>query len=214
MRRRTFDFLATCIGAVLTVVLFVAGGLLLWGSNFAATDVHNQLAQQQITFPPASAFKNVTAPVKGQFEEVTPSMIPTVSQYAGQELLTGAQAEVYANNFIGEHLIEIGQGHSYSYWSGKAMSLPAGSAAANAANTTAETLFKGTTLRGLLLEAYGFGVMGQIAGDASTAAFILGGVMLVLTALGLLHYRRTPETATLLKEKTEPATIERVKVPA
>lgn len=207
MRRRTFDFLATCIGAVLTVVLFVAAGLLLWGSNFASTDVHNQLAQQQITFPAASAFKNVQPPAKGAFAEITPSMIPSVSQYAGQKLLTGAQAEVYANNFIGEHLIEIGQGKSYSYWSGLALSLPANSKAAATASGIADTMFKGTTLRGLLLEAYGFSVMGSIAGDASTIAFILGGVMLILTCLGLLHYRRTDEVAPLLKSKVEP-TIE------
>ena len=212
MRRRTFDFLATCIGAVLTVVLFVAAGLLLWGANFANTNVHNQLAQQQITFPAASAFQNVKAPVPGQFAEITPSMIPSVSQYAGQQLLTGAQAEVYANDFIGEHLKEIGGGHSYSYWSALAMS-ETGKAAVTASNT-ADTMLKGTTLRGLLLEAYGFGVMGQIAGDASTACFILGGVMLILTALGLLHFRRTDPAATLLKDKTEPVTIEKMKIPA
>ena len=51
MRRRTFDFLATCIGAVLTVVLLVAGGLLLWGASFATSSVHDQLAAQKIYLP-------------------------------------------------------------------------------------------------------------------------------------------------------------------
>lgn len=201
MRRRTFDFLASGIGAVLTVVLFVAGGLLLWGSNFTSTNVHNQLVEQQIYFPPKSAFQNVVAPKPGEFAEITPSMIPSVSQYAGQELSNGAQAQVYANDFIAEHLKEIGNGKGYAWWSSYAMTLPANSAKGIAANNTVETLFKGTTLRGLLLEAYGFSTMGQIAGDASLAAFILGGVMLVLTGLGLLHFRKTPDDKPLLKEK-------------
>ena len=198
MRRRTFDFLATCIGAVLTVVLLVGGGLLLWGSNFANNNVHTQLSEQQITFPPASAFQNVKAPAPGTFEEVTPSMIPSVSQYAGQPLTTGAQAEVYANDFIGEHLKEIGQGKTYAYWSAQAMSLPAGSKAALNASNTADTLFKGTTLRGLLLEAYGFSVMGNIAWYGALACFILAGVFFILTMLGFLHFRKEDEERELL----------------
>jgi len=198
MRRRTFDFLATCIGAVLTVVLLVAGGLLLWGANFTNTNVHNQLAQQQITFPPASAFVNLKAPVPGVFQEITPSMVPSVSQYAGQQMLTGAQAQVYANDFIGNHLNQIGGGHSYAYWSSKAMSLPAGSAAATAASGTASTMLTGTTERGLLLEAYGFGVMGSIAWYAMLASFILAGVFLLLTLFGFLHYRKDTEKEELL----------------
>ena len=36
--------------------------------------------------------------------EITPSMIPSVSQYAGQQLLTGQQAKVWANDFMAVHL--------------------------------------------------------------------------------------------------------------
>jgi hypothetical protein len=209
MRRRTFDFLATSIGAVLTVVLLIAGGLLLWGANFANDNVHNQLAQQQITFPPVTAFANVKA--TPGFAEITPSMIPSVSQYAGQKLTTGEQAKVYADDFIGNHLAQIGQGKSYSYWSGQAMSLPAGSKAQLAAQGTADTMFKGTTLRGMLLEAYGFSVMGEIAWYAALASFILAGVFFLLTLLGFLHFRREDEKHELLAPRTvtvkEPALV-------
>jgi hypothetical protein len=58
-----------------------------------------------------------------------------------------------------------------------------------------QTLFQGTTLRGLLLEAYAFGTFGQIALVAAIASFILAGIMLVLTLFGLLHFRRVPEDA-------------------
>ena len=51
-------------------------------------------------------------------------------------------------------------------------------------------MFKGETLRGLLLNAYAFGTMGMIAGIAAIAAFIAAAVMLVLSGLGLMHARR------------------------
>jgi len=191
------------------VVLLIAGGLLLWGANFANDNVHNQLAQQQITFPPVTAFANVKA--TPGFAEITPSMIPSVSQYAGQKLTTGEQAKVYADDFIGNHLAQIGQGKSYSYWSGQAMSLPAGSKAQLAAQGTADTMFKGTTLRGMLLEAYGFSVMGEIAWYAALASFILAGVFFLLTLLGFLHFRREDEKHELLAPRTvtvkEPALV-------
>ncbi|HET9731905.1 MAG TPA: hypothetical protein VFP54_04440, partial [Acidimicrobiales bacterium] len=53
MKRRTFDSIMSLGGAVLTVVLLVAGGLLMWGYSFANSQVHNQLAREQIFVPPA-----------------------------------------------------------------------------------------------------------------------------------------------------------------
>jgi len=178
MRRRTFDLLATGIGLVLTVVLFVAGGLLLWGASFTQSSVKTQLSQQQITFP-----------AKGDPQLQNPLIGPYLSPYAGQQLLTGAQAEVYADHFIKVHLEEIGQGHTYAYWSGLAKADPTNTAAA----TTADLMFKGSTLRGLLLNAYAFWTIGTIAYIAAFASLFLGLVMLVLTILGWRHYRKVPE---------------------
>jgi hypothetical protein len=187
MRRKTFDMILTGGGAVLVVVLLAAGSLGLWGYSFANSNVHDQLAQQQITFPPAAAFATAKAGT-----EITPSMIPSVSQYAGQQLLTGQQAEVYANQFIGAHIQEIGGGLSYAQLSAKAMALPKGSPAYTAAEGKVQAVLQGTTLRGLLLEAYAFGTFGQIALVAAIVSFILAGVMLLLTLLGLVHLRRVP----------------------
>jgi hypothetical protein len=201
MQRKAFDLLASVGGLLIVVVLAVAGVLLMWGANFANNDVHNQLAQQQITFPAASAFQNVTAPKPGQFAEVTPSMIPSVSQYAGQSLTTGAQAEVYANDFIAVHLQEIGGGLTYSELSAQAMAMNPNSAAGIAKAAQVETVFRGTTLRGLLLEAYGFSVFGTIAGDASMAAFAAAGLLLLLVAFGFAHARRTSLAVELVHDK-------------
>ena len=190
MKRRTFDAILTLVGLGITVFLVVAGGLGLWAYNFANSNVHDQLAEQQITFPPAAAFQNAKVGT-----EITPSMIPSVSQYAGQQLTTGKQAEAYANDFIAVHLQEIGGGKSYAQLSAEAMALPKGSPEYTAAEAKVQTVFQGTTLRGLLLEAYAFWQMGQIALYAAIACFVLAAIMLIFTILGFVHWRRTPEEA-------------------
>ena len=53
MRRRTLDALLTTGGLIVAVVLLVVGGLMTWASNFATSQVHDQLADQAITMPPA-----------------------------------------------------------------------------------------------------------------------------------------------------------------
>jgi hypothetical protein len=193
MRRKVFDKLASVGGVVAVIVLVVAGALLLFGYSFANNYVHTQLSEQQITFPSAAAFKH---PVAGS--EITPSMIPSVSQYAGQQLLTGQQAQVYANDFIKVHLGEIGGGKTYSELSAEAMALPKGSVAYTAAEAKVQTVFQGTTLRGLLLEAYGFSLIAMIALWCAIAAFVFAGVMAVLVGLGFAHARRTGEDEELM----------------
>jgi hypothetical protein len=188
----------------LVIVLVVAGSLLLVGANFANSNVHSQLAEQQIVFPPASAFAHPVAPAPGTFSEVTPSMIPSVSQYAGQQLTTGAQAQVYANDFIGEHIAQIGGGKTYAQLSSAAMALPKGSSAYTAAEAQVQSVFQGTTLRGLLLEAYGFSVFGEIALWAAIAAFALATLMALLVLMGWRHARRVAESTELIPTRSEP----------
>ena len=88
MSRKVLDILASSAGVVVVVVLVIAGGLLTWGHSFVNSNVHSQLAQQQIYFPPKAAFDHPKAGT-----EITPSMIPSVSKYAGQQLLTGAAGQ-------------------------------------------------------------------------------------------------------------------------
>jgi hypothetical protein len=190
VKRKTFDMILTAGGGVLVVVLLAAGTLGLWGYSFANSNVHNQLAEQQITFPSQAEFANAKPGT-----EITPGMIPYLEKYAGQPLVTGQQAEAYADHFIAIHLQEIGGGLTYAQLSAKAMTLPKGGAAYTAAEAKVQTVFQGTTLRGLLLEAYAFWTFGQIALFAAIASFILAGIMLMLTLFGLLHFRRVPADA-------------------
>ena len=179
MRRKTFDILLAVAGLFLAVTLVAAGGLLTWAHTFIGNEVHTQLAAQQIYFPAANS-KAVAAP---EFAAMRP--------YGGQQLTTGAQAEVYADHFIANHLKAIGGGKTYAQLSAEAIAQPNNAKLAAQVNT----VFKGETLRGLLLNAYAFGTMGTIAGIAAIAAFIAAAVMLILGGLGLMHARRTsPDT--------------------
>jgi len=175
MRRRTFDTLVSVAGLLIAFVLVVAGGLLAWSSSFINGQVHDQLAAQKIPFPPAGS------------DAIKGPQFAALQQYAGQQLTTGDQAEAYANHFIAVHLTEVAGGKTYSEVSSLAMADPT--------NTTLQgqvaTLFKGTTLRGMLLNAYAFGKMGAIAGIASIVSFGGAALLLVLSLLGIWHARKT-----------------------
>ncbi len=134
----------------------LAGGLLTWGHSFVNSNVRTQLAQQQISFPPQAAFAHPKAGT-----EITPSMIPAVSQYAGQQLLTGAQAQVYANDFIAVHLSEMPCRRGlFEDQRGRDQKQPT-----NAKLTALkQTSFQGTTLREVA--ARGVRVLGDRCRDA------------------------------------------------
>ena len=183
MRRRTFDFLLSSTGAVLTVVLIAAGALLFWGYSFANGNVHDQLAAQKI-FMPAKGSEALAPPEIGRY----------LNKYAGQQLTNGAQAEAYANHYIAVHLKETAGGKTYAEVSNLSRANPDNAELAG----QVQTLFRGETLRGLLLNAYAFWKIGQIALFASIASFVLAAVMLILTVLGFWHLRRASPTEEVL----------------
>jgi hypothetical protein len=195
--RRNSRFTLAITGFAAAVVLLVAGGLLLWGSTYVHNTVQNQLSAQQIYFPPASAFAHPKAGT-----EITPSMIPSVSQYAGQQLLTGQQAEAYADHFIAVHLTEIGGGKTYAQLSELALAHPANTTLAS----QVATVFKGTTLRAMLLNAYGWWKVSQIMYIAALTGFGLGGLALIGSAFTWATGRR-PQTAA----EAVPGTLTHVK---
>jgi hypothetical protein len=196
MSRKVFDVLASAGGAVVVIVLLAAGGLLTWGHNYVNSNVHDQLAQQQIYVPSKAAFAHPKAGT-----EITSSMIPFVSQYAGQQLLTGPQARAYANDFIAVHLGEMPYGGIYSKISAAAMAAPTNTKL----QALKQTSFQGTTLRGLLLEAYAFSTIGTVIFWGAISSFILAAVMSALVGLGFWHARRTASETQLLRPQAIPA---------
>jgi hypothetical protein len=187
MRRKTFDALMAAAGLALAVVLLMAGGLLTWGHSFVNNQVHSQLAAEKIFFP-----------AKGSPALASPLIKPYLTPYAGQQMVNGQQAEVWANHFIAVHLLAIGGGQTYAQLSAKSQAEPTNAALTAQVNT----VFKGETLRGLLLNAYAFWKMGQLMLIAAIVAFAGAVALLILSGLGMAHLRRTSPEAEILPKIT------------
>jgi hypothetical protein len=188
MRRKTFDVLMATGGLVLAIILVIAGSLLVWAHSFVDHSVRTQLSSQQIFFPTTAGI------VAQKNAEITKHVTP----YAGQQVVTGTQAEVFADHYIKIHLSAVADGQTYSQVSSKFLAMKPTDPNYTTVSQQRQTLFMGETLRGLLLNAYAFGKMGTIAGIAAVASFIAAGVMLLLAAMGFWHLRRvSPETEVL-----------------
>ncbi len=178
MRRRTIDLLASSAGVVATVVLLVAGIYFNQRYAFAEDNVRDQLRAQKIFFPPRRALSPAELRKAG------------VVRYAGQQVDNGRRAEVYANQFIALHLIEIASGKTYSQLSAESRANPNNQQLAG----QVQTAFRGETLRGLLLTTYGFWKLGQEARLMMIVSFVAAGILLILAVIGLVHaLRTTPE---------------------
>ena len=192
MKRKNFDKIVTAVGFGITVILFVGAGLLNWGASFAQDSVKNQLDNQNISFPAAEAMPEAT---KAQ-----------LAKWSEMKVTTGEMARDYSDLYIWEHMkgssiAAIGKAATYSEVSGMYMGLTRGGSTDTAQiaklGDLRQTLFMGNTLRGMLLTAYAFGTLGVIASYGAIAALVGGVVMLLLSIAGLVHIRRTPESATI-----------------
>ncbi|TMK84118.1 MAG: hypothetical protein E6G44_10610 [Actinobacteria bacterium] len=179
MPRRTFDTILSLVGVMLTAVLLVAGVLAFWGYSFANGKVNDQLVAQKIYFPASGSEAITSLPAADR---------PFIAKYAGQQLVTGAQAQAYADHFIAVHLKGVADGKTYAEVSTLARANPDD----HALQGQVQTLFRGETLRGLLLNAYAFWKLGQLALIGSVAAFSLAIAMFVLTILGFWHLLKVP----------------------
>jgi len=174
MKRSTLDKLISTTGLIIAVVLFMAAGGLLYAHNFIHNQVRSQLAAEKITFPAAGTPSLISLPAVDQ---------AAVSKYAGQPLLTGAQAEVFADHYIAVHLKAIGGGRTYADLSAASLANPTDTKLAG----QVQTVFRGETLRGLLLNAYAFDTMAVVAYFAALGAVVAGAMLLVLALLGFYH---------------------------
>jgi len=193
MRRKTFDTIVSSTGLVIAVLLLAAGGVLAYAHSFVKDQVHTQLAAQQIYFPKA-----------GDPGLQDPKVGPYLEQYAGQQLTTGAQAKAYADHYIAVHIAEMTGGKTYAQLSTESRANPDDAKLKGLVETT----FKGETLRGLLLNAYAFGTMGQIAFYASIGAFVGGALFLLLATLGFAHRGRIGDDVVLTLGSRTAAPVE------
>jgi hypothetical protein len=158
-------------------ILVFCAGFLFWGNSFVHNQIQTELTSQQIVFPAADSKAITSLPAEDAAAMTT---------YAGQQLTTGEEAQVYANHFIGVHLNEIAGGQTYSQVSAKAQANPTDTKLAG----QVQTLFRGETLRGLLLNAYGWWTIGTYALYAAIGLFIAALAVAVALAFEVYLWMR------------------------
>jgi hypothetical protein len=190
LSRRTIDMLVSWSGAIVALVMVAVGAAAIYGGTFALDNVRDRLEPQNISFGAAS--------------EMSPEEKAEVGEFAGQKVDTGTEAEAYSR-YIGLHLSEIGGGKSYAELGGPLFALEAQIEEATAAgeDTTAmeeqlaglqgqrDTVFKGETLRAILLNAYGWWTVGQITLYVGIGAVIAGLFLALFAGMGFVHARRS-----------------------
>jgi hypothetical protein len=177
MDRKVIDRTASFLGLLLAMVLIVAGGLLTWGYDFANGQVKNQLVVQKIFFPAVGSSSLTSLPAIDQ---------SVIAKFAGEQLVTGRQAQAFADHYIAVHLAQIGGGKTYSEISAESLAAPSNTGLAN----KVQLLFRGETLRGTLLTAYAFWQLGEIAMYSAWFAFLGGVLFFLLAFLGFAHARK------------------------
>jgi hypothetical protein len=183
-------------GIAVAILLVLLGFVFKTNADFADSYVHDQLAEQKISFTAAEFLSD---------EEKTSTCL---IENAGTPLDSGKKAECYANDYIGMHLKGIGGGETYATIGAiqtKAKTALADATAANASNVVElkaeldkitgqrESMFKGETLRGLLLTSYGFSIFGEKAALAGMLSFLGALVMLLASIAGFIHAFSTPK---------------------
>ena len=204
MKRRTLDMIFSAGGIAVAILLVLLGFVFKTNADFADSYVHDQLAEQKISFTAAEFLSD---------EEKTSTCL---IENAGTPLDSGKKAECYANDYIGMHLKGIGGGETYATIGAiqtKAKTALADATAANASNVVElkadldkitgqrETMFKGETLRGLLLTSYGFSIFGEKAALAAMLSFLGALVMLLASVAGFIHAFSTPKDKVALALK-------------
>ena len=180
---------------VLVLVLGFMAGFAFWANGFVNGMVHDELVAQQIYFPGTDQIKAGGA--------LDPAEFPaSIRQYAGTQLDSGDKAKEYANHFIGIHLTKVYNGMTYSQVSTLAMQNPTDTKLAGAKTT----LFQGETLRGLLLNAWGWSQMGMYAGYAAIALTVAALVTFGAFLFELAIVLRKPRTVTAVSKQRQAAT--------
>ena len=176
MSRKAWDQLVSTAALVIAVVLVLMGAAAIYGGNFGRDNVKDRLTPEQIQFPP--------------YDVMTPEEQAEVGDFAGQAVTTGPQAEAFSRYILG-HLAFINEGQTYSETSAAARVEGLDPDTAAELEGKADTLFKGETLRSILLNAYGWWTVATIAFWAGIVMVIAGIALFVLSILGFRHAKKS-----------------------
>jgi len=172
MDRSNWDKIVSGAGAVVAVVLIVLGAMAIYGGQFGRDNVLDRLEPQNITFPPA--------------ELMTPEEKAELGEFAGEKVDTGVEAEAYSR-YIAGHLVAVNDGKTYSETSSEARALDENDPARAELDAKVQTLFRGETLRSILLNAYGWWTVATITLWAGVTAIAAGILLGILAILGFRH---------------------------
>jgi predicted outer membrane lipoprotein len=194
--------------AMMVIILSASAGFLFYEGSFTTGMIKDQLTAQQIYFPAADQIKTGGALDPAEFPQ-------EIRDQAGNQLVDGNQARIYANDFLAKHLQGVAGGSTYATIGTKISAANAALAAASKTdpnyatlqanvatlNGQRDTLFKGETLRSMLLNAYGWWTIGVYTTYAGigllVAAFgVLGALVFELFIAG-----RKPETVKVAQKK-------------
>ena len=197
MKRRTLDIAFSLGGAMFAVLLLILGLVLKDQADFAKDYVKDQLVQQKIEFP--AEYSRGETDVAGS---------GCLTDYAGTSLDSGEKAECFANFYIKTHMLHSAEAAGYpedtydtmgdvvgglkeelqaAKDSGDEAAIEEAQAKVDAASGLRDTMFKGETLRGLLLTTYGFSIFGEKADLAATVCYLAFALLLLLSVAGLVH---------------------------
>ena len=186
MDRSGWDRIVSGAGAVVAVVLIVLGTMAIWGGNFGRDNVRDRLVPQHIQFPPADA--------------MTPEERVAIGEFAGAKVDTGVEAEAFSR-YIAGHLEAVNDGATYSETSGAARAEGLDPQVAADLQAKADILFKGESLRAMLLNAYGWWTLATIALWAGFAMVIAGLILGIFAIFGFRHAGKV--TPTITQEKVD-----------
>jgi hypothetical protein len=182
MDRSNWDKIVSGAGAVIAVVLIALGAMAIYGGNFGQQNVRDRLEPQNISFPPADA--------------MSPEEKAEIGEFAGAKVDTGVEAEAFSR-YIGGHLEAVNDGKTYSETSSEARAEGLDPDTAAELQGKADTLFKGETLRAILLNAYGWWTVATIALWAGFAMVAAG---LLLGICSILGFRHAGKVSAITKE--------------
>jgi hypothetical protein len=181
MDRSNWDKIVSGAGAVVAIVLIALGAMAIYGGNFGQQNVRDRLEPQNIVFPPAEA--------------MSPEEKAEIGEFAGAKVDTGVEAEAFSR-YIGGHLEAINDGATYSETSSAAREEGLDPDVAAELQGKADTLFKGESLRAMLLNAYGWWTVATIALWAGIAMVAAGLLLGMLSILGFRHAGKVSVTTT------------------
>jgi hypothetical protein len=201
--------------AVMVLVLAGGAGFAMAMGSFTTTQIHDELTAQSIYFPTADQIKTGGALDPAEFPQ-------EIRDQAGNQVTDGNQARIYANDFLAKHLQGVAGGLTYATIGSKISAANADLSAASKAlaaaskddptyatlqanvataqakvatvNGQRDTLFKGESLRSMLLNAYGWWTIGVYTTYAGIAFMIVAIGVLGALVFELFIAGRKPQT--------------------